>query len=86
MKTRSTYGLQAVVLILVVGWVYWPAIHGGWVWDDFAEIVRNPVLRDPGGIRQIWLAPSGADYFPLKTTAQWVEWHLWGTTSWATTW
>ena len=78
MKTRSTYGLQAVVLILVVGWVYWPAIHGGWVWDDFAEIVRNPVLRDPGGIRQIWLAPSGADYFPLKTTAQWVEWHLWG--------
>ena len=29
-------------------------------------------------LRQIWLAPVGTDYFPLKTTVQWAEWHLWG--------
>jgi tetratricopeptide (TPR) repeat protein len=26
----------------------------------------------------MWWAPAGADYFPLKETVQWFEWHLWG--------
>jgi tetratricopeptide (TPR) repeat protein len=26
----------------------------------------------------MWTAPGGADYFPLKETVQWIEWHLWG--------
>jgi len=76
-RTKAQHACQAGLIVLITGWVFWPAIHGGWVWDDFAEIVRNPVLRDPAGIRKIWLAPTAADYFPLKTAAQWVEWHLW---------
>jgi tetratricopeptide (TPR) repeat protein len=66
------------VIVLATLWIYGPALHGGWVWDDLAEIAHNAVLRDPAGIRGIWLAPAGADYFPIKTTVQWLEWHLWG--------
>ena len=67
------------LLIIALGlWIYGPALQGGWVWDDTAEVTGNPVLRDPAGLRAIWLAPAGSDYFPLKTTVQWVEWRAWG--------
>ena len=70
--------LQATLIALVTAWVYLPAARGGWIWDDFTEIVRNPVVRAPAGIRDIWLAPSGPDYFPLKTSVEWLEFRLWG--------
>ena len=76
-RTRLLTLGQAAVIVLATAWVYAPAIHGGWLWDDDVEITGNAVLRDAGGIRKIWLAPSGADYFPLKTTVQWVQWRLW---------
>jgi tetratricopeptide (TPR) repeat protein len=66
-------------LIVAAGlWIYAPALRGGWVWDDVAEVTQNPVLRDPAGLAKIWFAPAGADYFPLKTTVQWLEWRAWG--------
>lgn len=65
-------------LIVAAGlFIYWPALRGGWLWDDDTEITRNPVLGDPAGWWKIWLHPTGPDYFPLKTFLQWVEWHLW---------
>ena len=54
------------------------ALRGTWVWDDLTEVARNPVLANPGGLGRIWLAPAGADYFPLQTTLQWLEWRAWG--------
>jgi Flp pilus assembly protein TadD len=70
--------LQALVLILAGYWIYAPALHGGWLWDDTDEILHNPILRDPAGWWKIWLAPTGVDYFPLKTTLQWFLWHVGG--------
>lgn len=59
--------------------VYLPAVHGGWVWDDTVEIAQNPDLRDAGGLFRIWTGgPANPDYFPLKSTVEWIEWHLWG--------
>jgi tetratricopeptide (TPR) repeat protein len=58
--------------------VYSPALRGDWVWDDPAEISQNAVLRDPAGLGKIWSATATVDYFPVKTTVQWFEWHLWG--------
>jgi protein O-mannosyl-transferase len=72
---------RAALLLLAVGFVYWPAVHGSWLWDDDLEITRNPVLRDPLGWWKIWLRPDGADYFPLKETVQWLEWRVWGSNS-----
>ena len=31
----------------------------------------------PRALAKIWFAPPGLDYYPLKTTVQWLQWHLW---------
>ncbi|HVW22586.1 MAG TPA: tetratricopeptide repeat protein [Opitutaceae bacterium] len=59
-------------------WAYGPALRGGWVWDDDVEILQNRVLRDPRGWWTPWVHPAGQDYFPLKSTLQWIQWRLWG--------
>lgn len=70
---------MGAAILAAVAWIYWPALHGGWVWDDDLEVVRNGALRlGPGGLGRIWLAVGAPDYFPLKTTFQWMEWHAWG--------
>lgn len=69
--------LQASVIVLAGCWVFFPAIHGGWLWDDHSEVLQNPDLRDPHGLWKTWFAPSSPDYFPLKTTVQWFQWRLW---------
>jgi protein O-mannosyl-transferase len=72
-------GVWPALLIVAAGlWAYGPAFHGGWVWDDTLEVTQNPVLRDPAGLARIWTAPVGSDYFPLKTTVEWLEWRRWG--------
>lgn len=70
--------LRAALIALAVAFVYGPSIRGGWLWDDNQEVTENAVLPDPGGLAKIWSGAAGADYFPLKTTLQWLEWRLWG--------
>ena len=70
--------LRAAVIVLAGTWVYWPALRGGWLWDDGLEIARNELLHRPGGWWRAWVAPAGLDYYPLKDSLQWVQWHLWG--------
>lgn len=78
MKGRALAALQAGTIAAVAAWVYAPALGGGWVWDDLAEVPHNAALRDPLGWLHAWVAPAGPDYFPLKTTVQWLAWRLWG--------
>ena len=75
---RWTAVLRAV-LIVAVGWfVFFPALHGDWVWDDVLDITGNPLLRDAHGLVKIWTDPTGLyDYYPVKYTVQWLQWHLW---------
>ena len=65
------------MLVLAGCWVFSPAFQGDWLWDDQGEIIQNPLLPDPAGLWKIWFAPVGPDYFPLKSSLQWVQWHLW---------
>jgi Flp pilus assembly protein TadD len=53
-------------------------LRGGWLWDDNNEVTENRILRDPDGLARLWFSPTGPDYFPLKSTWQWLEWQLWG--------
>ena len=78
MKARRLAFLQAAAIILSGWWVYLPALHGGWLWDDNTDITENPVLRDPAGIWKIWFAPKSLDFYPLKASVQWIQWRLWG--------
>jgi tetratricopeptide (TPR) repeat protein len=70
--------LLAAVIVLAGGWVFAPAFRGGWLWDDSAELLQNGEVRAAGGLGRIWWAPSSPDYFPLKSTVQWLQWRLWG--------
>lgn len=73
--------LKAVLLVVATLLAYAPALRGAWLWDDNTEITGNLLLRDPHGWWRAWLGPTGPDYFPLKTTVQWLQWQLWGGTS-----
>jgi hypothetical protein len=71
--------LQALVIAATVLWIYWPALHGDWLWDDNIDITNNSITQSPSGLWSIWFEPgSQLDYYPIKQSVQWVQWHLWG--------
>lgn len=70
--------LHAFTIAAAATWCFWPAQHGGWLWDDDLEVANNPLLRDPAGWWKAWVAPAGMDYFPLKDTLHWLQWRMWG--------
>ena len=71
----------ALALGLLVAVSYFPALSGGFVWDDviFAE---EPVIHSPSGLRSIWFSPADikneGHYWPLVYTSFWLEHKLWG--------
>jgi Flp pilus assembly protein TadD len=68
----------ALAMILAAGWIYGPALHGGWIWDDKTEIPKIAALAGPGLFGKIWVAPDTGDYYPVKVTVEWLQWRLWG--------
>jgi tetratricopeptide (TPR) repeat protein len=67
-----------LILFLVAVAVYVPAMSAGFVWDDELEVVGNQVIQSPDQLAEVWLRGDTADYYPLKSTVQWVGWRLWG--------
>ena len=60
---------------------YWPALRGGFLWDDDTYISANPVLHSIEGLRAIWADPSATcQYYPLSFTAFWTINHYFGLT------
>ena len=75
---RNLWTVRVGLILAAVVWIYFPAIHGGWLWDDDRLVTGNFQLRSLGGLRKIWFEPgSQADYYPLEQTVLWLEWHLW---------
>lgn len=79
-----------LALILVGTWLtYYPALHGGFLWDDEAHVTK-PELRSLHGLHRIWfeayrVGPAGQllpgatqQYYPLLHSAFWLEHQLWG--------
>jgi tetratricopeptide (TPR) repeat protein len=71
-----------LLLILVTTLlIYWPAVHGGLVWDDDVNITR-PELQSLHGLYRIWFDPvaiaGDSQYYPFVHTAFWLEHKLWG--------
>lgn len=54
--------------------VYWPVLHGGFVWDDLVLVIKNPLVTGEAKIHSIWFAGD----FPLATFALWLQWLAWG--------
>jgi tetratricopeptide (TPR) repeat protein len=68
-------------LFLAVLLAYWPALNGGFLWDDDGHITR-PDLRSLAGLGRIWFEIGATQqYYPLLHSAFWLEHQLWGDAS-----
>ena len=57
---------------------YWPALHGGFIWDDNAHITAA-AMRSFRGLWRIWFDPGATQqYYPLLHSAFWIEHRFWG--------
>src|ERR1700677_4177319 len=69
----------AVVIYFSALWVYWPALDGGFIWDDTWYITINPLLQTWTGLWKLWFSPgSWIEYYPINGTLLWVPYQLWG--------
>ncbi|HTB81436.1 MAG TPA: tetratricopeptide repeat protein [Opitutaceae bacterium] len=74
MSEQWAYVLVFAVTLLA----YFPAIRGGFIWDDDAHVTR-PDLRSLHGLGRIWFdIHATQQYYPLLHSAFWLEHRLWG--------
>jgi Flp pilus assembly protein TadD len=75
--------LQAAVIVLAGLWIYSPAYHGDWLWDDDVLLTANPTVQSGtlAGLLKLWFNPDGLDYFPLSYSLMWLQWQLFGAAS-----
>lgn len=66
-----------LLLVVVTVAAYWPALSGGFIWDDDAHLTANPCIVGPLGFREIWTS-SSAVYYPLVLTSFWIQHAIWG--------
>src|SRR5574342_294751 len=75
-RTRAWLAGGGLLLVTVV--TYFPALDGGFLWDDGAHITP-PALRSLTGLWWIWTDPRATQqYYPLTHAAFWVAYQLWG--------
>jgi len=68
--------LHAAIIVLAGLWIYSPAYHGDWLWDDDQLITANATVQSGSlqGLAKLWFNPDGADFFPLSYSALWAQW------------
>jgi tetratricopeptide (TPR) repeat protein len=78
MRRTGISAAVALALLAVLLAAYWPALHGGFIWDDDAHVTREE-LRPLHGLVSIWSQPGATQqYYPVLHSAFWVEHRLWG--------
>jgi len=69
----------AGALVLLILLAYWPAMQGGFIWDDDQYVTRNAALQTMNGLARIWLEPGAVpQYYPLTFTTLWVNYQMSG--------
>ena len=80
--TRKSWKVSpwwAGTLIFLLTFVmYLPALRCGFVWDDDSLVVNSRLVKAPDGLYRFWRSTEAPDYWPLTSTAWWLEWRLWG--------
>ena len=73
--------LAGLGLCALVAVSFFPALSGGFVWDDLI-IVQEPAVRAWSGLGTIWFSPADMKmeehYWPIPYTAFWLQHKLWG--------
>ncbi|HWA10937.1 MAG TPA: tetratricopeptide repeat protein [Opitutaceae bacterium] len=71
-------GWSCALIFFVAFIAYWPALAGGFLWDDDGHVTKAG-LRSLGGLWRIWAEPGATQqYYPLLHSAFWLEHLLWG--------
>ncbi len=74
-RRRGIAVLLALVAVTLAA--YYPAWHGGLLWDDQQHLTA-PALRSLDGLRRIWLEPGATQqYYPVVHSAFWLQHWLW---------
>ncbi len=68
---------EAIIVVACI-LVYWPALNGGFIFDDDILLTENPLVRSADGLPRIWVGTESGDYWPVTYTMFWFEWRLWG--------
>ena len=68
-----------VLLVALVGVLYYPSFDGGFVFDDDHYLAENPSIHASDGLWRFWFAPERAAYSPLTYSVFWVEWRCFAT-------
>ncbi|HEY6356880.1 MAG TPA: hypothetical protein VIX35_01465, partial [Vicinamibacterales bacterium] len=76
---RVRLGGAFLVLLVSTLAAYFPAWHGGPLWDDENHLTR-PELRSLHGLWRIWFDVGATkQYYPVAHSAFWAMQRLWGT-------
>ncbi len=68
-----------LLLVAATFLAYWPALHGGFVWDDASWTTNlSALFQNASGLRTIWFQPTALQqYYPLTGTTFWLDYQLW---------
>ena len=75
-RPRFPVWLMAALLVLATVLAYQPVWHAGFVWDDVAFLLDNPLIKAGDGLYGFWCTTAAPDYFPMTSTTLWLEWRL----------
>jgi tetratricopeptide (TPR) repeat protein len=78
MKTKLRVGLQAAAILFAGIWIYSPAFHGAKLWDDYIDFPETRLAFNLSGLAKVWTGGIDHNYYPLRTTVEWIQWLLWG--------
>ena len=70
--------LLAAAILAIAFLAYIPALHGGFLWDDYTFLKNNWLIHTSDGLRRFWFTAQAEDYFPLTSSMLWIEWRIWG--------
>jgi tetratricopeptide (TPR) repeat protein len=74
----KSLGAGAGLLVALTVAAYLPAMGGGFVFDDAELITDNRLIQARDGLYRFWFTTEAPDYWPLTSTAWWLEWRVWG--------
>jgi Tfp pilus assembly protein PilF len=78
-KSDRAFILGAAVLLVAIFVSYFPAMHGGPVWDDDYMLTQNRVMTEPGGLGRIFFDISAVKvYYPVTEAVLWLECRFFG--------
>ncbi len=68
--------VRAGLLVALVLLAYFPAMSGGFVWDDDSMLTANIIL-EKDGLYRTWFTTEQLNYWPMVWTSFWIEHQLW---------